>query len=207
MSEAFAALQRLLPQHLLSRWIGKLAQSEVAWIRRAFIHAFAKAYNISLHEAVYNDLDDYRSFNDFFTRPLRAEARPIAAEPNAIVCPADGTVSQAGEIEASNLLQAKGHSYSLSALLGESQPRFNGGNFFTIYLAPHNYHRVHLPVDGTLLRTTAIPGELFAVNGLTEASVDNLRIRPFSPTRDALQRDTGRRFFPTERTGRGKQNR
>ena len=177
MSQAFAALQRLLPQHALSRGIGKLAQSEVPWIRRAFIHAFARAYNISLHEAVDNDLDDYRSFNDFFTRALRRDARPIAAEPNAIVCPADGTVSQAGQIVEGKLLQANGRTYSLSSLLGESQPQFNGGTVVTVYLAPLNYPRVHLPVDGTLLRTTAIPGELFSVNGLTEASVESLFAR------------------------------
>ena len=177
MSEAFAALQRLIPQHTLSRLIGHLAKSEVPWIKRGFIHGFARAYDISLNEAACDSLDDYDSFNDFFTRALRDDARPVVEDPNAIVCPADGSISQAGRIERGNLLQAKGHTYTLSALLGESDPKFDGGNFFTVYLAPHNYHRVHLPATGTLTHTTAIPGALFSVNALTEASVESLFAR------------------------------
>jgi phosphatidylserine decarboxylase len=177
MSQAFAALQRLLPQHGLSRLAGHLANSESAWVRRPLIHAFARAYGISLDEAVIGELDDFNSFNDFFTRELKAGARPLDADSNSILCPADGTISQSGIIEDGRLLQAKGHSYSLRALIGEGADEFTGGAFTTVYLAPNNYHRVHLPASGTLISTTAIPGELFSVNALTEAAIDNLFAR------------------------------
>jgi len=177
MSQAFAAFQRLLPQHRLSRLVGYFANAQAAWIRRPFIHGFARAYGITLEEALHGDLDDYRSFNDFFTRALKPEARPLADDPAAILCPADGKISQAGIIEDGRLLQAKGHQYSLRALIGEHAGDFSGGSFATVYLAPHNYHRVHLPVSGTLIRTTAIPGELFSVNAKTEAAIDNLFAR------------------------------
>ena len=177
MSQAFAALQRLLPQHALSRLAGNLASSQTPWIRRALIHGFAKVYNISLNEALQHSLDDYDSFNQFFTRALHADARPIAGDSNTIVCPADGTVSQAGRIRDGRLLQAKGRTYSLRALLGETHQQFNGGNFVTVYLAPRDYHRVHLPAAGTLTRTTAIPGALFSVNARTEAAVSDLFCR------------------------------
>ena len=177
MSQAFAALQRLLPQHALSRLAGNLASSQTPWIRRALIHGFAKVYNISLNEALQHSLDDYDSFNQFFTRALHADARPIAGDSNTIVCPADGTVSQAGRIRDGRLLQAKGRTYSLRTLLGETHQQFNGGNFVTVYLAPHDYHRVHLPATGTLTSTTAIPGALFSVNAHTVASVESLFAR------------------------------
>jgi phosphatidylserine decarboxylase len=177
MSRAFAALQRLLPQHALSRLAGHLARSESAWIRRPFIHGFARAYGISLAEAQRSGLDDYHSFNDFFTRALKSGARPLDDDPGAVVCPADGTISQSGTIEDGRLLQAKGHTYSLRALIGEDADEFAGGRFATSYLAPHNYHRVHLPARGTLVSTTAIPGELFSVNALTESAIDNLFAR------------------------------
>ncbi len=177
MSDAFAALQRLLPQHGLSRLAGKLAQSQTHWVRRALIRSFAHAYSVDLSEAASPRPDDYASFNDFFTRALAAGARPIASDPNAIVCPADGTVSQAGIIKAGNLLQAKGRTYTLASLLGDAHPRFHDGAFVTIYLAPRDYHRVHLPVSGKLVGATAIPGELFSVNARTEASVQSLFAR------------------------------
>jgi phosphatidylserine decarboxylase len=177
MSQAFAAFQRLLPQHRLSRLVGYFANSQARWIRRPFIHGFARAYGITLEEALRGELDDYSSFNDFFTRALKPDARPLAKDPAAILCPADGKISQAGIIEDGRLLQAKGHQYSLRALVGEDAGEFSGGSFATVYLAPHNYHRVHLPVSGTLVRTTAIPGELFSVNSRTEAAIDNLFAR------------------------------
>ncbi len=177
MSDPFAALQRLLPQHALSRCIGKLANSRTRWIRRAFIHGFARAYGVTLDDADHDSLDDYRSFNEFFTRALRVGARPMPSDPRAAVCPADGSVSQVGPIDNGNLLQAKGNLYSLTSLLGEPHPEFDGGTFCTIYLAPHNYHRVHLPVAGTLMETTAIPGQLFSVNARTEASIQSLFAR------------------------------
>ena len=177
MSEAFIALQRLLPQHALSRLIGKLAASEVSWIKRPFIHGFAKAYNVSLNDAARGSLDDYASFNDFFTRELRPDTRPLSPNPNDILCPADGMLSQCGPIVDGQLLQAKGRSYSPASLLGSSDPSFTGGSFVTVYLAPSNYHRVHAPLAGTLTHTTAIPGELFSVNAATEGGVESLFAR------------------------------
>lgn len=177
MSQAFTAFQRLLPQHGLSRLVGYFASSERAWVRRPFIHGFARAYGITLDEAVHGGLDDYSSFNHFFTRALKPGARPLDDDPRTILCPCDGSISQSGVIEDGRLLQAKGRSYSLRTLIGEDADEFAGGNFATIYLAPRNYHRVHLPTSGTLVRTTAIPGELFSVNALTGAAVDNLFAR------------------------------
>ena len=177
MSQAFATFQRLLPQHRLSRLVGGLARSEAAWIRRPFIHGFARIYDVSLRDALLTELDDYASFNNFFTRALKPGARPSDQNPDAVLFPADGTISESGTIEDGRLLQAKGHSYSLRALVGEDVDEFTGGNFTTVYLAPHNYHRVHLPAAGTLIRTTAIPGQLFSVNAQTEAAIDNLFAR------------------------------
>jgi phosphatidylserine decarboxylase len=177
MSQAFAAFQRLLPQHRLSRLAGHLARSEARWIRRPLIHGFARAYRVSLSEAAQGDLDDYNSFNHFFSRALKTDARPLDDDPQAILCPADGMISQSGTIEHGKMLQAKGHRYSLRNLIGEDADEFTGGSFATVYLAPHNYHRVHLPTKATLVHTTAIPGELFSVNAYTEAAVDNLFAR------------------------------
>ena len=177
MSAWFAAFQRLLPQHELSRLVGYLAKSESPWIRRPFIHGFARAYGVSLEEAECQHLDEFRCFNDFFTRALRDDARPLAPDPGAVLCPADGTVSQTGLIQDGQLLQAKGHRYSLRSLTGEADRAFEGGTFATVYLAPSDYHRVHLPAEGTLFATTAIPGALFSVNAQTETTVEGLFAR------------------------------
>lgn len=177
MSAWFAAFQRLLPQHELSRLVGYLAKSESPWIRKPFIHGFARAYGVSLEQAEYGHLDDFRCFNDFFTRALKKDARPLAEDPAAVLCPADGTVSQTGQIQEGQLLQAKGHRYSLRSLTGEADRAFEGGTFATVYLAPSDYHRVHLPAAGTLLATTAIPGTLFSVNAQTETTVEGLFAR------------------------------
>ena len=177
MSGWFTALQRVLPHHALSRLTGALARSEQTWIRRPFIHGFARAYAVDLAEAEYGNLDDYRCFNDFFTRALKPGARPLHTDPAAIVCPADGVVSQSGPIQAGQLLQAKGTRYSLRSLLGRDAPAYADGSFATIYLAPRDYHRVHLPQRGRLVHTTAIPGELYSVNARTEAGIRDLFCR------------------------------
>ena len=177
MSQAFAALQRLLPHHTLSRITGRLASSQAPWIKRPFIHTFARIYQVNMAEAERQNLDDYPCFNDFFTRALQPDARPPDADPQALLCPADGTISQAGGIHEDRLLQAKGNSYSLRGLLGEDETALHGGSFVTVYLAPRDYHRVHLPAAGTLTRTTAIPGALFSVNARTEAAVGDLFCR------------------------------
>ena len=175
--DAFAMLQQALPKHALSRALGALAASERPAVAQPFIRAFAAAYRIDLGEAERTSFKDYRSFNDFFTRALRANARPLPSDPDAIVCPADGTVSQAGTLVDGQLLQAKGQRYPLDRLLGRAAPRYAGGDFATIYLAPSNYHRVHLPIAGELQRTTALPGALFSVNARTEAHVRELFCR------------------------------
>ncbi len=177
MSQLFAALQRVLPQHGLSRLMGRIAASETPWLKDMLITQFARAYKVDLSEAERGQARDYLSFNDFFTRGLQPGRRPVVAESGAIACPADGVVSQLGAIQDGQLMQAKGHSYSISSLAGRLADGFDQGTFCTIYLAPHDYHRVHLPYTGTLTRTLAVPGQLFSVNGVTENAIEGLFAR------------------------------
>ncbi|MEM7077819.1 MAG: archaetidylserine decarboxylase [Pseudomonadota bacterium] len=177
MSTGFAALQRALPQHLLSRGLGTLAASETPWLKDLLIREFARAYKVSLDEAEIRDPRAYRSFNDFFTRALQPDARPVEADPTVVVHPADGAVSQAGTIAQGMLLQAKGHGYRLDTLAGPLARGLHEGQFCTIYLAPFDYHRVHLPFAGNLTETLAVPGDLFSVNTTTEASIPGLFAR------------------------------
>jgi len=177
MSQTFANLQKMLPQHLLSRAIGKFAASESPFISRLFISQFARAYGVSLHEAEEQSLQSYGSFNAFFTRSLQPGVRPMPASPNAVASPADGVVSQVGKIDHDQLLQAKGHRYALHSLAGAASSGLLDGDFITIYLAPSDYHRVHLPFAGTLQQTIAIPGALFSVNGSTERAIGGLFCR------------------------------
>lgn len=170
----FAALQYILPKRALSRLIYAVARSEVRWIRNAFLRIFLKVYRLNMAEAVESDPFAYRSFNEFFTRALRPGVRPIAPEPDAIVSPVDGTVSQCGEIEGDLLIQAKGRHYSLQELLAgdaEAVATYSGGRFACIYLAPYNYHRIHMPYGGTARDNTYVPGELFSVNAATARAV------------------------------------
>ena len=173
---AFAALQRVLPQHALSRLSGVLANSEL--LSPFLIRLFDAIYSVDLAEAERRTFDQYHSFNDFFTRALVPSARPLAPEP-ALLSPADGTVSQLGAIESGQLLQAKGIRYGLASLLCDplAERTFDGGWFATIYLAPSDYHRVHAPLGGTLVQSIAVPGQLFSVNATTEASVERLFCR------------------------------
>ncbi len=171
----FVRLQKVLPQHVVSRATGALAASRAPWVRGPLIRAFARAYGVDMAEAERSDLASYESFNDFFTRSLVPGARPVDADPAAVVSPADGAVSQTGLIERGELLQAKGVRYSFSALADVcAGPAYEGGAFATVYLSPSDYHRVHLPVAGRLTRTVAVPGKLFSVNAKTEAGVDGL---------------------------------
>lgn len=174
---AFIGLQYLLPQHALSWLVGRIAASRIGLVRAGLIRAFLAHYPVDMAEAAETDPTRYLSFNDFFTRRLRAGARSHDADPRAALCPADGVVSQAGRIAGDTLLQAKGIDYSATALLGGDAAlaaEFAGGAFATIYLAPHNYHRVHMPLAGTLRRASFIPGDLFSVNAATAASVPGL---------------------------------
>ena len=173
----FIALQRLLPHHGLSRFAGWMANSRR--LSQLLIRGFNATYDVDLSEAVRSSRTDYESFNDFFTRELKPDARPLDAPSAVAISPADGTISQVGKITDGQLLQAKGHRYSLEALLGESPltAGFEGGTFATVYLAPKDYHRVHLPVAGRLTKSRAIPGALYSVNGVTEAHIDGLFAR------------------------------
>lgn len=175
----FAVFQNLVPQQTLSEVAGYLAKSQNKYIKKAFVHTFAKAYDISLDEYARGSLDAYDSFNDFFTRELKDGQRPIDDGVDAITCPADGVVSQIGHIQAGQLLQAKGREYDVGQLLADFElgKAFVDGSFATIYLAPSNYHRVHMPFDGRLVATHYVPGTLFSVNNTTANHVPDLFAR------------------------------
>ena len=175
MSRLFIIFQYLLPQHLLSRLVGMLARSRM--LRKPFIKFFIRRYGVDLSEALIQDPDEFENFNAFFTRELREGARTLSSEKSAVLCPADGAISQLGEIQDGNLLQAKGRYYSLQDLLGgdcDMADLFQEGCFATVYLSPRDYHRVHMPLEGTLRKTIYVPGDLFSVNQTTAAAVPNL---------------------------------
>jgi phosphatidylserine decarboxylase len=175
----FVWFQYLLPQHGLSRLILAATRVRAAWFKNLTIRGFLKLYHVDMSEAAEGDPYRYGSFNEFFTRSLKAGARPIASDVRAIASPVDGCVSEAGSIDRDLLLQAKGRRYRLSELLA-SQPwasRFEGGSFATIYLAPFNYHRVHMPLRGELRETIYVPGRLFSVNAVTARHVPGLFAR------------------------------
>ena len=175
----FTTLQQLVPQQQLSKVAGRLAASRHPYVKRTFIRSFAKAYNVSLDEYERQSLNAYESFNDFFTRELKEDARPIDMTPHGIVSPADGIISQLGQIDDHKLLQAKGRYYDVGQLLADSEDGrdFADGSFATVYLAPSNYHRVHMPFAGTLTKTRYVPGTLFSVNNTTAANVPDLFAR------------------------------
>lgn len=170
--------QQLLPQHAISRLTGWLARLRARPLKNLLIGSFIRLYDVDMSEAQESDPYAYPSFNAFFTRALRAAARPKAQDPAAVVSPVDGTVSECGRIERDTLVQAKGRRYTLAALLaGGATQRYEDGEFVTIYLAPHNYHRVHLPLDAQLTAHTFVPGRLFSVNTATAHAVDGLFAR------------------------------
>ncbi|WP_352259806.1 archaetidylserine decarboxylase [Psychrobacter sp. TB55-MNA-CIBAN-0194] len=175
----FTTLQQLVPQQQLSKVAGRLAASRHPYVKRTFIRSFAKAYNVSLDEYERQSLNAYESFNDFFTRELKDDARPIDTTADGIVSPADGIISQLGQIDDHKLLQAKGRYYDVGQLLANSEDGhyFADGSFATVYLAPSNYHRVHMPFAGTLTKTRYIPGTLFSVNTTTAANIPDLFAR------------------------------
>ncbi len=179
-ARSFIALQYLLPQHGLSRLVHALARLRANWIKNALIGAFMRGFKPDLSEAIAPDPRSYPTFNAFFTRALAPGVRPVAPEESAIVSPADGAVSECGDIHGDRLLQAKGHDYTLDALLagrGTLVQRFAGGQFATIYLAPWNYHRIHMPLAGRLAGAWYVPGRLFSVNRTTARHVAGLFAR------------------------------
>lgn len=180
LDRLFVFLQYILPQHCLSRLTGRLAECRIPWLKNTLIKAFATHFVVNMQEAERENLRDYDNFNDFFTRALKPDARAICPEPTSIVSPADGAVSEIGDIELGSVLQAKGQSYSLISLLGGDPGLCNtlmGGKFATIYLSPRDYHRVHMPCQGKLVRTTYVPGALFSVNQTTANYVPGLFAR------------------------------
>lgn len=180
MNKFKTLLQYCVPQHALSRLAYLIAECRWVWWRNWVISDFIRRYKVDLRIAVLEQVEDYPNFNLFFTRQLKPHLRPIVAIPNAIASPADGSISQIGSIRHTALIQAKGFYYSLNALLGGSEKRaklFYDGYFATIYLSPKDYHRVHMPLTGTLRETIYIPGKLFSVNATTTESVPQLFAR------------------------------
>ncbi|MEE4383135.1 MAG: archaetidylserine decarboxylase [Pseudomonadales bacterium] len=165
----FLLLQYLVPQRLLTRLAGAFARARLGPLTQLAIRLFVRRYGVALEEAEHADPRAYDRFNAFFTRPLRAGVRPLDADPRAVSSPCDGAVSEAGPLDGTRLLQVKGVSYRAEELLGDAAlaARFANGSFATLYLSPRDYHRVHMPLDGTLERMSYVPGPLFSVNPAT----------------------------------------
>ncbi|KAF3977435.1 MAG: phosphatidylserine decarboxylase [Methylococcales symbiont of Iophon sp. n. MRB-2018] len=179
--EALTTLpQYILPHHFLSMLMSKLTHSEIKVLKNLGITQIIKIYGVNMSEAKEQDINNFASFNHFFTRKLKEDARPVTADINSIACPADGTVSQAGLIEQGDIFQAKGKSFTTIDLLGgdkKTAAAFENGCFTTIYLSPKDYHRLHMPIKGTLTKMIHIPGSLFSVNTATTNSVPRLFAR------------------------------
>lgn len=169
--------QHIAPMHWLTRCAGHLAACRHRWVAQCLIRSFAWRYRIDLGEAQERDPSAYGCFNEFFARPLRAGARPLAGAD--WISPADGTISQLGRIHGGQLIQAKQRAFSAEALLGDASlaARLEGGWFTTVYLSPRDYHRVHMPCDGRLLGMRYVPGELFSVRPAIVQNMDGLLAR------------------------------
>jgi phosphatidylserine decarboxylase len=173
-------LLSLLPHHVLSRAVQWSTRCARFPLRRTLTHWFIRHYHVDMSEALEPDPDAYPDFNQFFTRALRADTRPIVAQPGQIACPSDGATSQLGGIDEERISQAKGHTYSLIELLGTAEAGakpFVGGRFATTYLSPGDYHRVHMPLTGRLLKMVYIPGRFFSVSPDYTEAVPNLFTR------------------------------
>ncbi|MFP4208503.1 MAG: archaetidylserine decarboxylase [Wenzhouxiangella sp.] len=171
--------QYLLPQRLLTRLANRVSNSPSGWIRRPLIDGFRKLFPVNLAEAAEPDPHAYPSFNAFFTRALKSQARPLAEPAHRLVCPCDGTLSQLGRIRNGQMIQAKGVDYTAAALLGSADwaGHFDSGHFVTVYLAPYDYHRVHSPIAGRPVEEIRIPGRLFSVSARTSRAVPGLFTR------------------------------
>jgi phosphatidylserine decarboxylase len=179
MSERVAvALQHVLPKQALTALMGQLASARGGALTTSAIGWFVRRYGVNMAEAAEPDIATYPSFNDFFTRPLREGARPLAAAD--LLCPVDGAISQFGRIESGRIFQAKGHDYTATALLGGDgalAAHFQHGHYATLYLSPKDYHRIHMPCAGRLLRMVHVPGDLYSVNPATARGVPGLFAR------------------------------
>ena len=173
MSDRLAVLpQYLLPKQALTRFAGFVASRERGWVTTEIIRRFVAKYRVNMDEALDANIASYLTFNDFFTRALKPGARPLA--PADLVCPVDGAISQFGAIAHDQLIQAKGHHYSTTAMVGGDAAlaaQYQDGHFATIYLSPKDYHRIHMPAGGRLTRMIYVPGELFSVNPVTARGV------------------------------------
>ena len=179
MSDRLAVLpQYLMPKQALTTLAGKFASAQLGSLTTSVIRRFVARYNVNMAEAANPDITSYASFNDFFTRALKPNARPLAAAD--LICPVDGAISQFGPIAKDQIFQAKGHSYSTTALVGgdaSAAARFDNGHFATLYLSPRDYHRIHMPCAGELTRMVHVPGDLFSVNPTTARGVPGLFAR------------------------------
>lgn len=176
----FVQLQKVLPHHAISRFAGKIADCRCPILKNALIRSFIRLYGVDLSEAISPDLEDYATFNEFFTRRLREGARPLSRDPRAVISPVDGKISQLGELLGDRwLIQAKGIDYSVETLLADERlaKDFYGGAFATLYLSPRDYHRVHMPVSGQLREMIHIPGWLFGVGEWTTENLPGLFTR------------------------------
>ncbi len=176
----FVALQHVMPQHLLTSVVYTATRARTPAVKNALIGSFMRGFKPQMSDAVQPDPLAYASFNEFFTRPLKPDARPFVRDANTLISPVDGTIAQIGRIDGNQIFQAKGRHYSLEALLARPSDwteQFRGGSFATLYLAPYNYHRIHMPLDGTLRAAWYVPGDLFSVNATTAAGVDRLFAR------------------------------
>jgi phosphatidylserine decarboxylase len=174
----FLLVQRLLPKRALTQALGWLAAREAGSLTHVAIRRFIRRYRVDMGEAAHPEPSAYRSFNEFFTRPLREGARPLAQA--RWICPVDGAVSQCGPITAGTIVQAKGHQYTAAELLGgdsELAHAFSEGVFATLYLSPRDYHRIHMPAAGRLLSMRHVPGALYSVNPVTARGISGLFAR------------------------------
>jgi phosphatidylserine decarboxylase len=180
MKKLFIIFQFCIPQRLLSRLLGRLAECRLGFVKNSLIRLFIRHYQVNMTEAERQRPEEFSCFNDFFTRHLRADARPLDTNPLQILSPADGAVSALGIIKAGEIFQAKGKSFSLQALLGDNAgltATYQEGHFATIYLSPRDYHRVHMPASARLQKMIYVPGKLFSVNQTTAEGIDNLFAR------------------------------
>jgi phosphatidylserine decarboxylase len=178
MSKLKVLTQYILPKQALTALAGKLAQAEAGKLTTAVIRWFVKRYQVNMSEAEQSDISQYKSFNEFFTRPLKAKARTLSKAD--FICPVDGAISQFGDIQADQIFQAKGHQYSTLAMLAGDRllaNQFQDGHFATLYLSPKDYHRIHMPCAAILKSMTYVPGDLFSVNPLTAQNVPGLFAR------------------------------
>ena len=180
LEKLFVFLQHLLPQHTASRLVSILADTRSSSIKNFLIGQFIKSFSVDMREAKIKQIEEFDSFNEFFTRELEEGVRSFDSDAKAICSPADGRISQCGPIEDGRLIQAKGHEFKLDSLMGgdiDIANDFKRGWFSTIYLSPRDYHRVHMPLDGKLVATRYVPGKLFSVNDVTAQSVPHLYAR------------------------------